>query len=161
MKLDKHKGAPSLGAILVVGDGGSVNPADPATLDIQALSASVKSMTVSKDLACRGDAEINGKLSITGAVTAEGEVELSAGLDAHGTKIANARLESARFEGTVMGDVDFGGAVSFGALRKRGTVPGTVLVAGDDGEMRVAKGLELDEMEGVLVVEKVSGHEVR
>lgn len=156
-----HKGTPSLGAILVAGNGGSVDLADPATLNIQASSASVKSLVVSEGLTCRGDTEIEGKVSIAGAVTVEGEVKLSAGLDAQGTKVSNARLESARFEGTVIGDVEFDGAISFGALKKKGTVPGTLLVVGDDGQLNVAKGLELDEMERVLVVEKVSGHEVR
>lgn len=162
LKLDMHKRAPSIGgAMLVVGNDGSVDPADPEKLKIEALSASVKSLVVSEDLTCRGNTEIGGKVSIAGAVLAEGEVKLSAGLDAQGTKVANARLESARFEGTVLGDVDFEGAVRFGALRKKGTAPGTILVVGGDGELSVSGGLELDETEGVLVVEKVSGHEVR
>lgn len=156
-----HKGAPSLGAMLVVGSDGSVDPADPATLNIQASSASVKSLTVSEGLTCRGDTEISGKASIAGAVTAEGEVKLSAGLDAQGTKVSNARLENVRFKGAVLGDVEFDGAVSFGALKKKGTAPGALLVAGEDGELSVAKGLELDETDGILIVDKVSGHEVR
>lgn len=156
-----HKDAHSLGAMLVVGNDGRVDPADPATLNIQASSASLKSLMVSGDLTCHGDTEIDGKVSVAGAITAEGEVILSAGLDARGTKVSNARLESARFEGTVLGDVDFDGVVSFGALKKKGTVPGTIIVLGGDGELSVANGLELDITEGALVVEKVSGHEVR
>lgn len=155
-----HKGTPSIGAMLVLGNGGSVDPADPATLNIQASSASVKSLVVSEDLTCRGDTEIDGKVFIAGALKAGGEVRLSAGLDAQGTKVSNARLESATFEGTVLGDVDFDGAVSFSALKKKGTVPGTILVMGGDGELSVANGLELDETDGVLVVGKISGHEV-
>ena len=155
-----HKGASSLGAMLVVGNDGSVDPADPATLNIQASAASVKSLTVSEGLTCHGDTEISGKASIAGAFTVEGEVKLSAGLDAQGTKVSNARLESARFIGTVLGDVDFDGSVSFGALKK-GVAAGTLLVVGDDGELSVADGLEFDETDRTLLVEKISGHEVR
>lgn len=154
-----HKGA--IGAMLVMGNDGSVDPADPATLNIQASSAAVKSLIVSEGLTCRGDTEIGGKTSIAGSVMVEGEVRLSAGLDAQGTRVSHARLESARFEGSVLGDVDFDGAVSFGALKKEGTAPGAVLVVGDDGELSAANGLKLDEMEGILVVGKISGHEVR
>lgn len=155
-----HKSAPSLGAMLVVGNDGSVDPADPATLNIQASSASLKSLIVSEDMTCRGNTGIGGNVSIAGAVTADGEVKLSAGLDAQGTKVSNARLESASFEGTVLGDVDFDGAVSFGVLKKKGTAPGTILVVGDDGELSAANGLTFDKTDGTLIVEQISGHEV-
>eukprot|EP00903_Cladosiphon_okamuranus_P017553 g16167.t1 len=96
-KLDMHKSAPSLGAMLVVGDDGSVDTADPATLKIRASSASLKSLIVSEDL-WRAEEEGNGA--------------------------------------------------------------GAVLVVGKYGELNAANGLMLDNTDGTLVVEKISGHEV-
>lgn len=135
-------------------------PAEPTSLNIRASSGSLKRLVVSEEFACRGDTEIGGKVSIKGAVIVEGEVSLSAGLDAQGTAIANARLENTSIDGVVHGDVDFGGAVRFSVLKKREVAAGTLVLVGDDGELRPATGLELDEKEGVLVVERVSGHEV-
>lgn len=135
-------------------------PADPTALNIQASSGSLKSLTVSEELICQGNANIGGEVSITGAVTVEGEVNLSAGLDARGSRVANARLENASFDGAVHGDVDFDGAVRFSALKKKDVATGALVLVGDDGEVRASAGLELDEKEGILVVERVSGHEV-
>lgn len=134
--------------------------AEPTSLNIQASSGSLKRLTVSDGFFCRGDTEIGGEVSISGAVAVEGEVSLSAGLNARGTAIANARLENTSIDGVVHGDVDFDGAVRFSALKKQEVAAGTLVLVGDDGEVRAATGLELDEQEGVLVVERVSGHEV-
>lgn len=147
--------------MLVLGAGGSIEPAEPADLVVQASSASVNNLVVAKELSCGGDAKIDGKVSIKGNVDVDGEVRLSAGLDARGTRVANARLENARFEGVVTGDVGFDGTISFSALRKKGREAGTLVMVGEEGELRAAGGLELDEEERVLILEKVSGHEVR
>lgn len=162
LTLNKHKGASSLGEILVVTAGGSVAPANPASLSIKATSASVANVEVSERLVCRGNAEISGHLSIAGDVSVDGEVKLAAGLDAGGARVANARLTSVSFEGVVKGDMGVEGAVRIGALkREKGGTAGGVVVVGDGGELRVATGLELEEEGGVLHVQKISGHEVR
>lgn len=135
-------------------------PADPTALNIQASSGSLKTLTISEELVCKGDTEIGGKVSITGTVAVEGEVSLSQGLDARGTRIANARLENTSIDGVVHGDVDFDGAVRFSGLNQKEVAAGALVLLGDDGEVRAATGLGLDEQEGVLVVERVSGHEV-
>lgn len=136
-------------------------PADPTTLNIQASSGSLKRLTVSEDIVCQGNTEVGGKVSITGTITVDGEMSLSAGLDARGTRIANARLENASIDGVIHGDVDFDGAVRFSVLKKKEVATGAALIlVGDHGEVRTATGLELDEQEGVLVVERISGHEV-
>ncbi|CAM9201060.1 unnamed protein product [Hapterophycus canaliculatus] len=161
LTLDKHKGASSLGEILVVSAGGSVTPADPAVLSVKASSASVARLEVSNGLDCLGDAEIGGSLSIAGAVSVDGKMKLAAGLDVGGGRIVNARLQSVSFEGAVEGHVDFEGPIRIGALKRgKGRTAGGVVVVGDGGELRVATGLELQEEKGLLLVQKVSGHEV-
>ncbi|CAM9302579.1 unnamed protein product [Ectocarpus fasciculatus] len=160
LKLDKHSNAHPLGEVLVVSDGGSVAPADPATLSIKASSASIAHLTSVEQLTCQGHVEINGEAFIAGGVSIDGEVGLSAGLDARGTGVINARLKNATFEGAVAGDVDIDGRVKIGALKtkKQGARP--VVVVGDGGELTAAEGLGFNDEEGIFVTEQISGHKV-
>lgn len=149
--------ASARGAILVVGVGGVVTPADPMTLSLDASSASISGAVTSNELSCRGSAEIGGDVSIAGGATVKGEVELGGGMDARGTRIANAYLENVGFKGPVDGDVVFDGGIGVGALKNDG---GGIVAAGASGELAVVPGVKYDRDTAVLVVGKISGHEV-
>lgn len=156
LKLDEH--ASSRGSLLIVGAGGAVGPADPATLSLSASSASVSGSITADKLTCRGAAEVGGKVSIAGGVAVRGELELGGGMDAQGTRIANAYLENANFRGAVQGDVEFGGDVKIGALKKAGG--GFLVTADASGQLGLAAGVGYDMGEGIFVAGRVSGHEV-
>lgn len=136
-----------------------MTPADPATLSIKASSASIAHLTSVKQLTCQGHVEINGGVFIAEGVSIDGEVGLSAGLDARGTGVKNARLQNATFEGAISGDVDIDGRVKIGALKKKQGAR-AVVVVGDEGELRVAEGVGFNDEEGVFITETISGHKV-
>lgn len=135
-------------------------PADPANLSIKASSASIAHLTSVEQLTCQGHVEINGEAFIAGGVSIDGEVGLSAGLDARGTGVKNARLQNATFEGAISGDVDVDGRVKIGTLKKKKKGAQAVVVVGDEGELRAAEGMEFNDEEGVFVTEMISGHKV-
>ncbi|CAM9167242.1 unnamed protein product [Ectocarpus sp. 12 AP-2014] len=160
LKLDQHSNAHPLGELLVVRDGGSVAPADPANLSIKASSASIAHLTSVEQLTCRGHVEINGAVFIGGGISIDGEVGLSAGLDARGTGVKNACLQNATFQGAISGDVEVDGRVKIGTLKKKKKGARAVVVVGDEGELKAAEGVEFNDEEGVFVTEMISGHKV-
>lgn len=158
LKLGKH--ASSRGSLLAVGIGGSVSPADPATLSLAASSVTAYGPLDADQLSCRGAAEIEGKLSVAGDVTIhKGELKLGeGGMDARDSRIRNAYLEDTGFVGAVKGDVVVDGGVQVGGLKGEGE--GRVVVVGSGGKLKDAPGVKFDEEAGVFVVGKMSGHEV-
>lgn len=157
LTLDHH--ATSSGSLLAIGAGGLVTPVDPEVLSIRASTASISGTMASEQLNCRGSADFEGNVFVAGDVTMRGNVELGPGMDARGATISNAQLESVRFRGGIVGDVEFDGTVAIGTLRNE---EGSGLVAvGAGGALRVARGVEYDDKDGgVLVVKKLSGHQV-
>lgn len=157
-KLDKH--ASSRGSLLAVGIGGSVGPADPATLSLAASSVTAYGPLDADQLHCRGAAEVEGKMSVAGDVAIhKGELKLGeGGMDARDSPIRNAYLENTGFVGAVKGDVVVEGGVQVGGLKGEGD--GRVVVVGPGGKLKYARGVKFDEEEGVFVVGKMSGHEV-
>lgn len=148
-------------------------------------SLSASGLVEARELACRGTAEIEGKLAVGGGLSLGGELELGGGIDARGTRITNAYFGNASFRDPVLGDVAVEGTLKVGALDRRKvsgdkgapsgeTVhdPATessmmvshlapVVTAGMGGELGVARGLKYDEDADLFVVPKISGHEVR
>lgn len=148
-------------------------------------SLSTSGLVEARELACRGTAEIEGKLAVGGGLSIGGELELGGGIDARGTRITNAYFENANFRGPVLGDIAVEGTLKVGALDRRkvsgdkGVLSGEtvddpetessmmvshltpVVTAGRGGELRVARGLKYDEDADLFVVPKISGHEVR
>lgn len=157
LTLDHH--ATSSGSLLAIGAGGLVTPVDPEVLSLRASAASISGVVVSEQLNCRGSADFGGNVFVAGGLTMRGNVELGAGMDARGATISNAQLESVRFRGGIVGDVEFDGTVAVRTLKNE---EGSGLLAvGAGGMLRVARGVEYDDKDGgVLVVKKLSGHQV-
>ena len=98
---------------------------------------------------------------MVGGVSIAGVAEFSGGMDARGTRVKNARLENATFEGVVGGDVvELAGGVRVGALKNAGGGGMVMVAAAESGELKVAAGLSFDDEKGVFMPGKVSGHEV-
>ena len=127
-------------------------------LSLHAASAVIAGPSSSGGLTCRGAADIGGTLAVAGGVSISGVAEFSGGIDAQGTRIKNAQLKNAIFEGVVGGDMELAGGLRVGALKNAGG--GMVVAAAESGELKVTKRLGFDEEKGVFMPGKVSGHEV-
>lgn len=146
-----------------MGVGGEIVPTDPASLSLNAASATISGPIISDEISCLGSATVEGQLAVTGGVTVGGSLTFDKdGVNARGSRIANAQLENVTFQGSVQGVVGFAGGVTIGTLQRNGDRGGAlrVLATGSDGELMTMPGVEFMEEDEVLVVKSLSGHKV-
>lgn len=166
-----------------------ITPANPTSLALAGASLSVSGPVDAVELRCSGVANVGGNMAVGGGVTIAGELELGGGMDARGNHITNVYLDNAGFRGAVLGDVAVEGGVKIeglalgkerrrgggfemsddGGIEKvergqRGRADGSgrerMVAVGVGGDLRVARGVEFDEEEGVIILDKLSGHKV-
>lgn len=178
----------SPGALLSIGQQGALEPADPGSLRLDAVSLTASGAVGSGELHCRGGADVDGSLSVGGDASIGGKLELGGSLDVRGNRVTNAYLTGATFHDAVNGDLEVGGGLRVGDIASAAFASGRgsttagpsshnrgdtmtdgpplsdgrarILVASPRGDLNVAKRLEYIEDEGVLFVNKLSGHEV-